>query len=69
MSSTDSSAADATPHHSPGEILAHPRFLKARRVYVQGILGLYEHDPFMNRLLIETGRSIIFFSACPACGT
>jgi hypothetical protein len=62
MSRTDSPAADATPHHSSEAILGHPRFPRARRVYVQGILGLYEHDPFMNRLLIETGRSIIFFN-------
>ena len=62
MSRNDPPAADATPHHSSEAILAHPRFAEARRVYVQGILGLYEHDPFMNRLLIETGRSIIFFN-------
>jgi hypothetical protein len=62
MSRTDSPAADATPHHSSEAILGHPRFPQARRVYVQGILGLYEHDPFMNRLLIETGRSVIFFN-------
>jgi hypothetical protein len=42
--------------------MAHPRFHAARRLYVQGILGLYEHNPFLNRLLIETGRSIIFFN-------
>jgi hypothetical protein len=62
MSGTVSPAADAMPHHSSEAILAHPRFPEARRVYVQGILGLYEHDPFMNRLLIETGRSVIFFN-------
>lgn len=42
--------------------MAHPRFHAARRLYVQGILGLYEHNPFLNRLLIETGRSIVFFN-------
>lgn len=42
--------------------MAHPRFPAARRVYVQGILRLYEHNPFLNRLLIETGRSIVFFN-------
>ena len=62
MSGINSPAADATPHHLPEAILAHPRFPEARRVYVQGMLGLYEHDPFMNRLLTETGRSIIFFN-------
>ena len=42
--------------------MVHPRFPAARRLYVQRILGLYEHNPFLNRLLIETGRSIIFFN-------
>lgn len=36
--------------------------LPACRLYVQRILGLYEHNPFLNRLLIETGRSIVFFN-------
>ena len=30
MSRIDSPAADATPHHSPEAILAHPRFPEAR---------------------------------------
>jgi hypothetical protein len=46
----------------PEAILAHPGFHAARRLYVQGVLGLYEHNPFLNRLLIETGRSIVFFN-------
>jgi hypothetical protein len=49
-----SSAASVPSHHS--------RFHAARRLYLQGILGLYEHNPFLNRLLIETGRSIVFFN-------
>ena len=57
-----SPAAPVPPHHSPEAIIAHPRFPAARRVYVEGILGLYEHNPFLNRLLIETGRSIVFFN-------
>jgi hypothetical protein len=49
-------------HHSSDAILAHPRFAAARKAYVDAVLGLYEHDPFMNRLLIEAGRSVIFFN-------
>jgi hypothetical protein len=58
----NSSAASVPSHHSPEAILAHPRFHAARRLYVQGILGLYEHNPFLNRLLIEIGRSVVFFN-------
>ncbi len=55
-------AAVEISHHSPDTILAHPRFALARTAYVEAILGLYEYDPFMNRLLIEAGRSVIFFN-------
>jgi len=56
------SAQPNLPHHSPEVILVHPRFPAARRLYNEGILGLYEHNPFLNRLLIETGRSLVFFN-------
>lgn len=62
MSRLDSSAASVPSHHLPEAILAHPGFHAARRLYVQGVLGLYEHNPFLNRLLIETGRSVVFFN-------
>lgn len=62
MTNIDQPTADVPPHHTSEDILAHPRFAAARRAYVDAILGLYEHDPFMNRLLIEAGRSVIFFS-------
>jgi hypothetical protein len=62
MSGPDSHPIDVPLHHSPAAVLAHPRFPAARRLYVKNVLGLYENDPFMNRLLIETGRSIIFFN-------
>ena len=61
MSGIDLST-DVTSHHSAEAILAHRRFAEARRTYVQAILGLYENDPFMNRLLIEAGRSVVFFN-------
>jgi hypothetical protein len=48
------------PYHSTEEILAHPRFRLARNAMLRGILALYEHDAFLNRLLLEAGRNIVF---------
>jgi DNA-binding MarR family transcriptional regulator len=45
--------------HSPDEILAHPRFTFARDEFVKAILALYEHKPFLNRLLLEAGRAVL----------
>lgn len=47
-------------HHSPDEILAHPQFAAARTAFVEAVLDLYEGDAFLNRLLIEASRQIIF---------
>jgi hypothetical protein len=47
-------------HYSSPDILAHPRFAVARAAYVEALLGLYEGDAFLNRLLIEVGRQITF---------
>jgi hypothetical protein len=47
-------------HHSPDDILAHPRFAAARTAFVEAVLGLYEGDAFLNRLLLEAARQIIF---------
>jgi len=47
-------------HHSPEEILAHPRFAAARTAFVDAVLGLYEGDAFLNRLLLEAARQITF---------
>jgi hypothetical protein len=49
----------ATPYSSQ-DILAHPRFAAARAAYVEAVLGLYEGDAFLNRLLIEVGRQVTF---------
>jgi hypothetical protein len=46
--------------HSPEEILAHPRFAAARTAFVEAVLGLYEGDAFLNRLLLEAARQITF---------
>jgi DNA-binding MarR family transcriptional regulator len=47
-------------HHSPDDILAHPRFPAARTEFVEAVLGLYEGDAFLNRLLLEAARQITF---------
>ena len=46
--------------HSTEEILAHPRFPFARDEFVKAMLALYEHKPLLNRLLLETARSVLF---------
>jgi DNA-binding MarR family transcriptional regulator len=45
--------------HSSAEILAHPRFPLARDEFVKAILALYEHKPFLNRLLLEASRTVL----------
>lgn len=46
---------------STDEILSNPRFSMLRRTYVDEVLGLYENNAFLSRLLIEAGRSVVFF--------
>ncbi len=50
---------DLPPFHSSEEILAHPRFALARHEFVKAILALYEHKPFLNRLLLEASRTVL----------
>jgi DNA-binding MarR family transcriptional regulator len=45
--------------HSSQEILAHPRFPIARDEFVKAMLALYEHKPFLNRLLLEASRTVL----------
>lgn len=49
-------------YHTVEEILGSPHFASARRAYVREILGIYEHDPYLNRLLNEAGRGVVSFS-------
>lgn len=51
---------DLPPFHSADEILAHARFPAARNALLGKMLELYELDPFLNRLLLEVGRNIVF---------
>jgi hypothetical protein len=45
--------------HSAEEVLAHPRFPFARDEFVKAMLALYEHKPFLNRLLLEASRTVL----------
>src|SRR6185437_1882571 len=47
-------------HRSQEEILAHPRFSAARAAFVDAVLGLYEGNAFLNRLLLEAVRQVTF---------
>jgi hypothetical protein len=51
--------AKLPPFHSSEEILAHPRFPYARDEFVTAMLALYEHKPFLNRLLLEASRTVL----------
>src|SRR3546814_11139355 len=41
-------------------ILSHPDFPEARRVYLDRVLALYGDDIFLNKLLMEAARTVIF---------
>lgn len=51
---------DPPAHRSRDEILAHPRFRQSRDAMVDALLGLYEHEPFLNRLLMQVARNLLF---------
>jgi hypothetical protein len=55
--------AQGTPHLSYDEIVQHPRMAEARKLYVSRFLALYDRDVFMARLLIETGRFLVYHLA------
>ncbi|MGH6777338.1 MAG: hypothetical protein ACRECL_04920 [Bradyrhizobium sp.] len=57
---SDSSPPFAGTYRPPEEILAHPRFSAARAAFVEAILGLYEGNAFLNRLLLEAVRQVTF---------
>lgn len=55
--------AQGAPHLSYDEIVRHPCMADARKLYVSRFLALYDRDPFMARLLIETGRFLVYHIA------
>jgi len=48
------------PHVSQQALLANPHFPLARKIYLDHFLAVYGQDPFLVRLLIETGRFMVF---------
>jgi hypothetical protein len=51
------------PRLSYDDIVGHPRLPQARKVYIDRFLEVYGDDPFLVRLLIETGRFHVFHLA------
>jgi biotin operon repressor len=51
------------PHVSYAEIVRHPHMAQARKLYIERFLALYDRDAFMARLLIETGRFLVYHVA------
>ena len=49
-------------HRSAEEILRHPGFPAARNEFVGRVLALYEHDPSIDRMLLEAGRATLFIN-------
>ena len=45
------------------DIVSHPRLPEARKVFIDRFLEVYGGDPFLVRLLIESGRVSIFLIA------
>jgi hypothetical protein len=45
------------------EFASHPRLPEARKVYFDHFLKVYDGDPFLVRLIIESGRFLVFLLA------
>jgi len=45
------------------EICHHPRLVEARKVFLDRFLSLYSGDPYTIRLLIESGRFLVYHIA------
>ena len=48
------------PHVSLESLLANSRFPDARKLYLDRFLEVYGQDPFLVRLLIESGRFLVY---------
>jgi hypothetical protein len=51
------------PRLSFEDIVGHPRLPEARKVYLDRFLHVYGDDPFLVRLLIESGRFLVYMIA------
>jgi len=49
-----------SPRIAFDDIVSHPRFLEARKLYIDRFLEVYGGDPFLVRLLIESGRFLVY---------
>jgi hypothetical protein len=52
-----------TPRLALEDIVNHPRLPEARKVYLDQFLKVYAGDPFLVRLLIESGRFFVYHLA------
>lgn len=50
----------APPRVVHADIVGHPRLAEARRHYLDRFLQIYDGEPFLVRLLIESGRFLIY---------
>lgn len=55
--------AGGPPRLAYEDIVSHPRLAEARIVYLDRFLALYDGDPFIVRLLIESGRFLVYHVA------
>ncbi len=53
----------APPRVVLADIVSHPRLAEARRHYLDCFLQIYDGEPFLVRLLIESGRFLIYHLA------
>ena len=55
--------AGGPPRLALDDIVNHPRLAEARAVFVDRLLNLYSGDPYTVRLLIESGRFLVYLIA------
>src|SRR5436305_358984 len=48
-------------YHSAEAIAAHPRFPEARAAYFDQLARIYGGNPFLNKLMMQAGRMVLFF--------
>jgi hypothetical protein len=48
------------PRISVDDIIRHPRLAEARKTYLDRFLDVYGGDPFLVRLLVESGRVLVY---------
>ena len=63
MSETIADPRPDVPHVAFDMLVRHPRLAEARKLYLDRFLAIYGGDPFLVRLLIESGRILVFVLA------